>query len=336
MSLIISDPTLRDGNHALKHQLSRNQIAEYAKRIDDAGVDMIEVGHGNGIGASSIQVGIAKESDDVMLKTARDNIKNSKLSIHIIPGFATIDKGLQMAIDVGVDVFRVASHVTEADITEKHISFARKNNKEVYGVLMMSHMASINILIEEALKMESYGAEGVIIMDSAGHYLPFDVEERIKGLSNALKGLVGFHGHNNMGMAVANSIVAAQNGATIIDGCSRGFGAGAGNTQLEVLIPVLEKYGFKTGVDLYKVLDASDYADNEIIPSIPAIKSTSIVSGLSGVFSGFLKHVERLAKEHSVDPRDVFFELGKRKVIAGQEDIIVEVVLELAAKESKR
>lgn len=335
MRLIISDPTLRDGNHAIRHQLTRTQVAEYAKRADSAGVNMIEVGHGNGLGASSIQVGIAKETDEVLLKAARDNIKKSKLSIHVIPGFATIEKDLKMAVDLGVDVFRIASHCTEADITEKHITFARKNNKEVYGVLMMSHMASPEVLVEEALKMESYGAEGVIIMDSAGTYLPFDVEERISALKASLKGLIGFHGHNNMGMAIANSVTAVSCGATILDACSRGFGAGAGNTQLEVLIPVLEKYGHKTDVDLYKILDASDYAEKELMSEMPTIKSTSVVSGLSGVFSGFLKHVERLSREYSVDPRDVFFELGRRKVVAGQEDVIVEVVMDISRKGAK-
>lgn len=328
--IIISDPTLRDGNHAVRHQLSREQVAAYAKAADAAKIPIVEVGHGNGLGASSMQVGLCKETDEVLLSTARENLTTSKLGIHVIPGFATIKKNLNMALDLGVDVFRIAAHCTEADTTRNHISYVREKGKEVYGVLMMSHMAPIDVLVEEARKMESYGAEGVIIMDSAGAYLPRDVKERISALSAGLNIHVGFHGHNNLGMAVANSLVAAENGATILDGCARGFGAGAGNTQLEVLVAVLEKEGFSTGIGLYKMLDASDLAEREVMPSVPTVSSTSIVSGIAGVFSGFARHVERLSKEYNVDPRDVFFRLGKRKVVAGQEDVILEVALELA------
>jgi 4-hydroxy 2-oxovalerate aldolase len=329
-TILISDPTLRDGNHAVRHQLSRENIAAYATAADEAGVPIIEVGHGNGIGASSILVGEAKETDRVLLETARENIKTSKLGIHIIPGFATIERDISLAIEVGVDVFRVASHCTEADITQKHISYLREQGKEVYGVLMMSHMTDTQTLTDEALKMQSYGAEGIIIMDSAGHYLPTQVKDRIKSLRQVVKGHVGFHGHNNMGMAVANSLVAIENGATLLDGCARGFGAGAGNTQIETLVAVLQREGYETGIDLYKLLDAADLAEKEIIPQLPVIRSTSIVSGMAGVFSGFLRHVDRISKEQGVDPRDLFFRLGEKKVVAGQEDVIIEVALELA------
>jgi len=221
--ILISDPTLRDGNHAIRHQLTKEQIGSYAKMADAAGIPIIEVGHGNGIGASSMQVGLAKELDATLLSTARENIKKSKLGVHVIPGFATAKRDIQLAIDCGVDVFRIASHCTEADVTKNHISYVREKGKEVYGVLMMSHMASINTLVEEAQKMQSYGAEAIIIMDSAGAYLPTDVEQRIKALVGSLKIQVGFHGHNNLGMAVANSIIAANEGATILDACARGL-----------------------------------------------------------------------------------------------------------------
>jgi 4-hydroxy 2-oxovalerate aldolase len=331
-NIILSDPTLRDGNHAVRHQISREQVAIYCKAADAANIPIVEVGHGNGMGASSLQVGLAKETDEVLLSTARENLKHSKLGVHVIPGFATCERNIQMGIDIGVDLFRIASHCTEADTTRNHIAYARDRGKEVYGVLMMSHMASPEVLAEEALKMQSYGAEAVVIMDSAGAYMPSDVEERIKTLKDALKIEVGFHGHNNMGMAVYNSLVAANCGATILDGCARGFGAGAGNTQLEVLAAVLEKEGYRTGVDLYKVLDCGDIAEKELMEVVPTIKSTSIVSGMAGVFSGFSRHVEREAKLHDVDPRDIFFKLGERGVVAGQEDVIVEVAIELAER----
>lgn len=331
-NVIISDPTLRDGNHAVGHQLSVSQIKAYAKAANRARVSILEVGHGNGLGASSLQVGIAKESDRSLLEAAKSEMTMTKLGIHCIPGFATIERDLKLALSIGVDVFRIASHVTEADVTKNHISFIREKGKEVYGVLMMSHMANIETLVSEATKMESYGAEGIVIMDSAGAYLPKDVKERIQALRSSLKGHVGFHGHNNLGMAVANSLVAAENGASILDGTARGFGAGAGNTQLEVLVAVLEKSGFSTGVDLYKMLDAGNVAEEVLLETTPSVKSTSIASGLAGVFSGFIKHVDRIAQDYSVDSRDILFQLGKRGIVAGQEDIIIEVALELTGK----
>lgn len=330
--ILISDPTLRDGNHAISHQLTAEQIAAYCKAADLAGVPIVEVGHGNGVGASSLQVGEAATDDATALKTARENLKKSKLGIHVIPGFATINRDLKLAMECGVDVFRIASHCTEADITQRHISFCRSEGKTVFGVLMMSHMAEKEVLAEEARKMQDYGAEAIILMDSAGNYLPKDVKEKVGCLLDNIQIPVGFHAHNNLGMSIANSIAAVEAGATLLDGCSRGFGAGAGNAQLEVLVAVLHRMGYETGIDLYKVLDASDLAEKQLMKVVPTISSTSVVSGLSGVFSGFLKHVNRISGEFGLDPRDVFFELGKRRVVAGQEDLIIEVAKGLASK----
>lgn len=330
-SILISDPTLRDGNHAIGHQLSAEQIAAYCASADAAGIPIVEVGHGNGIGASSLQLGLSKTTDHDVLKIARDNLKKAMLGVHVIPGFATIEKDLIPAIDAGVDVVRVASHCSEADITERHIKYARNAGKIVYGVLMMSHMVTKEILAEEAIKMQSYGAEGIIFMDSAGFYLPNDVTERVRTLIDSLSVPIGFHAHNNLGMAIANSIAAVEAGASMLDGCSRGFGAGAGNAQLEVLVGVLERMHYKTNIDFYKLLDTADLAEKILMKEIPVIKSASIVSGLAGVFSGFMKPVMRISSEFNVDPRDVFFELGRRKIIAGQEDIIIEVARDLAA-----
>lgn len=331
MRVLISDPTLRDGNHACGHSLTVEQIKGYCERADAAHVPIVEVGHGNGEGASSLQLGEAATSAWTTLCTAREALRHSLLGIHIIPGFGTIERDLAPAIDAGVDVVRVASHVTEADITERHIRYAKSRNVTTYGVLMMSHMASIPVLVGEARKMLSYGADGVIIMDSSGTYTPDDVRNRIHALVDAAEGRpIGFHGHGNLGLAVANSLVAYEAGARILDGTIRGFGAGAGNTQLEVLVAVLERLGIATGIDLYKILDAAEWA-KEYLPAGPTVTPTSIVSGLSGVFSGFAKPVERAAKQYGVDPRDVFRELGRRKVVGGQEDLIVEVAANLAA-----
>jgi 4-hydroxy 2-oxovalerate aldolase len=334
-NVIISDPTLRDGNHAVKHELSAEQIAAYCRAADAAGVSIVEVGHGNGLGASSLQLGESKTPDHIALATARKNLPHSKLGIHVIPGFATIERDLKPALALGVDVVRVATHCTEADISERHIGFCRNQGVEVWGCLMMSHMISPSLLLEQARKMESYGAEGVVFMDSAGHYLSEDVKQRVELLVEELSIAVGFHAHNNLGMAIANSVAAAHAGASLLDGCVRGFGAGAGNTQLEVLIAVLERLGYSTGVDLYKILDAGDLAESTLMKEIPSIKSTSVVSGMAGVFSGFMKPVARISQEYNIDPRDVFFELGRRKIVAGQEDIILEVAKELAQKIQK-
>ena len=330
MTVLISDPSLRDGNHAVQHRLTAEQIAGYCCVADAAGVPIVEIGHGNGIGASSLQLGLSACPDETTLKVARENLHRSRLGVHVIPGFATIERDLSRAIDLGVDVVRVASHCTEADLTERHIDYARKRGKTVFGVLMMSHMAPIETLVEEARKMESYGAEGFVFMDSSGHYLPEDVTLRVQALRAGLSIPVGFHAHNNLGMAIANSTAAAAAGATMLDGTARGFGAGAGNAQIEVLVAVLHRLGYATGIDLYKLLDAADWAEKNLIETVPTISSVSVVSGLSGVFSGFLKPVMRVAEQYRVDPRDIFFELGRRKVVAGQEDLIIEVASGLA------
>ena len=332
--ILISDPTLRDGNHAVRHQLSRESFEAYCQAAEAAGVPIIEVGHGNGLGASSLLIGECRLSDEEILTVSRANLKNSRLAIHVIPGFCTIKHDLALAIYLGVDVFRVASHCTEADVTDRHIAHVRQAGKEAYGVLMMSHMASPTVLLEEAKKMESYGAEAIVIMDSAGAYFPQDVTERISTLVDGLSIPVGFHGHNNLGMAVVNSVTAVNAGASIIDGTIRGFGAGAGNTQLEVLVAVFERLGFETGIDLYKILDAADLAEKEFNPVAPSISPMSVVSGLAGVFSGFAKPVAQAAKDYQVDARDIFFGLGKRNAVAGQESLIIEVARELAAKSS--
>jgi 4-hydroxy 2-oxovalerate aldolase len=329
--ILLSDSSLRDGNHAVQHQLSAEQIAAYCRAADAAGIPVVEVGHGNGIGASSLQLGESKTPDRLALRTARENLKSSKLGVHVIPGFATIDKDLAPAIEDGVDVIRVASHCSEADLTANHIDYALGAGKTVLGVLMMAHMLSPSDLAEQAQKMQSYGAEGIMLMDSSGTFLPEDVIRRVEALTAVLSIPVGFHAHNNLGMAIANSVAAVDHGATMLDGTARGFGAGAGNAQIEVLVPVLEKLGYETGVDFYGCLDAADIGEDILIETLPTVSSTSIVSGLAGVFSGFKKPVERIAKEYGVDPRDVFFELGRRGIIAGQEDIILEVASELAA-----
>lgn len=324
----IHDPTLRDGHHAVRHQLGRAQLRAYAEAANAAAVPVVEVGHGNGLGASSLQVGEALLSDDEMLSVVREALTSSKLGVFMLPGWGTV-RDLERAIAYEADLVRIGTHCTEGDLAERHLGFLGDAGVEAHGVLLMSHMASPERLAEECVRLVEFGASGVGILDSAGHYLPADVTERVTAIRAAVDVPVMFHGHNNLGMAVANSVAAAEAGADILDACARGFGAGAGNTQLEVLVPVLERMGFGTGIDLYRLLDAADIAGRELMPAPPSIDSVGIVSGLAGVFSGFKNRVLDIAGREGVDPRDVFFELGRRQAVAGQEDLIVDVALTL-------
>ena len=324
--ICIFDSTLRDGSHAIGHRITKEQIRAYASAADAARMDTVVVGHGNGLGASSLQVGLSLLSDSEMLETAKACLSFSKLGVYTIPGFATIKRDLAPALDAGVDLVCVGCHCTEADMTQRHIEYVREHDGSVYGNLMMTHMVSKDVLVEQCLKMQSYGAEGVILMDSAGNYLPEDVEEKVSALVAALTIAVGFHAHNNLGLAVANSLTAVKAGATILDACARGCGAGAGNAALEVVVAVLRRMNVDIGIDFYKVLDASTIAGEVLTDALPEIRPVNIVSGLAGVFSGFVRHVERISRQYGVDERDVFFELGRRHVVAGQEDLIIEVV----------
>lgn len=331
-NLMFFDSTLRDGSHAIQHQLTKENIIDYCQAIDNAGMHTVIVGHGNGLGASSLQVGLSLLKDKEMLEVARENLKNTRLGAFLIPGFGTIKDHIIPAMDCGVDVFCIASHCTEADVTKQHIEFLRGKSKEVYGVLMMYHMASAEKLVEEALKMQEYGAKGIIIMDSAGASTPHMVRKTISTLVEQLDVKVGFHPHNNLGLAVGNAYIAIEEGASIIDGTVRGFGAGAGNCQLEALIALLEKTGINTKVDLYKLLDTSEDIVGKFSERDSGQSAISIISGMAGVFSSFASHVKKAAETFQVDSRDIFLELGKRKVVGGQEDMIIEVALYLSNK----
>ena len=328
--LLFFDATLRDGSHAIKHQLTSNQIEDYCQCMDGSGVHTIIVGHGNGLGASSIQVGLSLLDERTMLRTAKKNLSTTKLGAYMIPGFGTIEDNLIPAINDGVDVFKIGCHCTEADTTRQHIEYLRKSDKEVYGVLMMTHMISPEKLLEECLKMQSYGALGVILMDSAGAYTPEMVKRNISLLVNNVNIRIGFHPHNNMGLAVSNAYTAILSGATIIDGTVRGFGAGAGNCQLEDIIALLEKENIDTGVDLYKLLDCSEKVMPTIMKKEMGQDSISIISGKAGVFSAFKNQAIKAGIEYNVDPRDILIEVGKRRAVAGQEDMIIEVAKELS------
>jgi 4-hydroxy 2-oxovalerate aldolase len=333
--LMFFDSTLRDGSHAIAHQFTADNIRDYCSIVDNAGLHTIIVGHGNGLGASSLQVGLSKLTDEEMICIARETLTNTKLGAYMIPGFGTIDDDLKPAIERGLELICVGTHCTEADVTRQHIEYARSQSLNAYGVLMMYHMASTERILEEAYKLQEYGAMGIIIMDSAGASTPELVKKTISTLVDNLDVHIGFHPHNNLGLAVGNAYIAIHEGASIIDATTRGLGAGAGNCQMEALIALLERTGLYTGVDLYKVLDASEKVIKAIQPGNSGLSDISIVSGMSGVFSSFATQVKKAAKQFDVDPRDIFIELGKRKVVGGQEDFVVEIAIELAEKKKE-
>ncbi|MEU9148531.1 4-hydroxy-2-oxovalerate aldolase [Streptomyces sp. NPDC048349] len=328
--VLIHDPTLRDGHHAVGHQLDADQLHAYATAANAAGVAVVEVGHGNGLGASSLQIGRAKLPDQVMLTTVREALTRSKMGVFMAPGWGTADD-LHTAVHHGADVVRIAAHCTEADITERHLGLVRDLGAEAQGVLLMSHMASPDQLAEQCALLVKFGAQAVGIMDSAGHYLPSNVIERVHAITEAVEVPIIFHGHNNLSMAMANSLAAVEAGAGIIDATARGFGAGAGNTQLEVLVAVLERRSFDTGIDLREALAAADIAEQRLMKAPPVIDSIALVSGVAGVFSGFKQPVLETARREGVDPVDLFLALGERQVVAGQEDLIGEVARQLKA-----
>lgn len=330
--ILIVDSTLRDGSHAIRHQLTAKNIREYSRGAELARIPIVVVGHGNGLGASSLQLGMSLLPDDQMIKIARQQLKRTKLGAFLIPGFGTIKNNLQPAIESGLDVLMVASHCSEANITRQHIEYARKKNLWAFGVLMMSHMLSAKALLYQAKQMESYGAEGIILMDSAGAYLPVDVSKKVGTLVRGLKIDVGFHAHNNLGMTIANSVAAVQSGAKIIDATTRGLGAGAGNCQLEVIVAVLMKMGYKLNLNLFQLMDNSEKIVSKMMNKPQEISSISLTSGLAGVFSGFAPHTKIAAKRFGVDPREILIELGKKRIVAGQEDLIVDVAAGLAQK----
>lgn len=330
-SIIITDSSLRDGNHSVKHTISLSSIQRYCQFADQAGVPIVEVGHGNGLAASSLLIGRSPSTDKKMLTLARQNLLTSKLGIHTIPGLSTVDDA-KAAADYGVDIFRVATHCTEATLSKSHIEYLAKTNKQVHGVLMMSALITADQLVEQAKIMESYGACAIIIMDSTGTYLPQDVKERVEKLKAHTSVSIGFHAHNNLGCAVANSLAAAQAGATYIDACIRGFGAGAGNAPLEAVLAVLEKSGYTTGISFEKTIKESDTVLDYLVPSVPTVSPINILTGLTKLFSGFEKPIMEASKTYNIEYSILVYELEKRQLVAGQEDLILEIAQKLNNK----
>lgn len=332
--IFLTDTTLRDGSHTVSHQFTLEDVAGVAGGLEAAGIDIIEIGHGDGLIGSTINYGFGRHDDFSLISAASSQLTKSKLAVLLLPGIGTVE-ALEKAKKAGANAVRIATHVTEADMGEEHVKAAKDMGLFVVGFLMMSHMADVNRLTEEALKFESYGADVVYVTDSGGAMLPKDVFEKVSSLKKNLKIPIGHHAHNNLGLAVSNSLTAIEAGATYIDGCLSGLGAGAGNTPTESLIAVLNRMGFQHSGDLYKAMDASE----KIL--IPALESKglrinsqldALVLGYAGVYSSFLLHARRASARFGVDVRDILMEAGRRKAVGGQEDWLIEIAVELAGQ----
>ena len=332
--IIITDTTLRDGSHSVAHRFTINDVTRVVSALDSANVDIIEVGHGDGLAGSTANYGFSAVPEMDLIKAAVQSAKNSKIATLLLPGIGTVPD-LEKVKDLGVKVIRVATHVTEADIAHEHIEVAKKMGFFVVGFLMMAHRAKTERVVEEAQKMESYGADVVYATDSAGALLPKGVKERISALKSALKIPVGFHSHNNLGLAIGNSLAAIEAGATYIDGSLGGLGAGAGNTPTEMLVGVMERAGIDKNANFFKTIDASSLVLNEVLEPygvhLPAIQD-SLMLGYAGVYSSFMLHAKRAAKRFNVDYRDIIVEAGRREAVGGQEDWLYEIAEELSKK----
>jgi 4-hydroxy 2-oxovalerate aldolase len=325
----ITDSSLRDGSHPMRHQFTRAQVRAVAQALDEAGVPVIEVTHGDGLAGSSIQYGFSRTSEMELIAEAASVCRQAKIGALLLPGIGTLTE-LKEAVANGIRVVRIATQCTEADISEEHFEIAKKLGLEAIGFLMMAHLRPPEVLVEQAKLMESYGADCVYIVDSAGAMLPHDASARVKALKEALTIQVGFHAHNNLGLAIGNSLAALEAGADQLDGCLRGLGAGAGNAPTELLAAVLEKMGLNPGLDVYKLMDAAEYVIAPMMPYQPIPNRDAISIGYAGVYSTFLLHAQRAGERYGVDPRDILTELGRRQAVAGQEDWILDVALELA------
>ncbi|MBM7583783.1 4-hydroxy 2-oxovalerate aldolase [Bacillus pakistanensis] len=327
----VTEVALRDGSHAIGHSYTIDQVQKVAKALDEANVPYIEVSHGDGLGGSSLQYGRSKTNEMELISAAVSVCKQARVGVLLLPGIGTVEE-LKEAENLGARLARIATHVTEADVSKQHIQLAKELGMETVGFLMMAHMVPTEKLVEQAKLMECYGADTVYIVDSAGALLPHEVKERVKALKNQLKVNIGFHAHNNLSLAMANTLVAIEEGATWVDGSVRCLGAGAGNTQTEVLVSVLDRMNRSTGIDLYKMMDLAEEIVAPILEKPQEITKGSLILGYAGVYSSFLLHAERAAHKFNVDSRDILVELGKRRVVGGQEDMIVDVASELAKK----
>ncbi|MGR5486592.1 4-hydroxy-2-oxovalerate aldolase [Vibrio alfacsensis] len=329
--VILHEMSLRDGMHAKRHQITVDEMVAVATNLDEAGVPLIEVTHGDGLGGASLNYGFPAHTDEEYLTAVIPKMKQAKVSALLLPGIGTVDH-LRMAHDLGVSTIRVATHCTEADVSQQHIGLARELGMDTVGFLMMAHMASPGKLLEQAKLMESYGANCIYCTDSAGYMLPEDVTSRIALLRDSLnpETQIGFHGHHNLGMSIPNSLAAIEAGAKRIDASAAGLGAGAGNTPLEVMVAVLNRMNIRHGVDLYKVMDVAEDIITPMMEQPIRIDRDALTLGYAGVYSSFLLFAKRAEAKFGVPARDILMELGRQGTVGGQEDMIDDTAMTMA------
>jgi 4-hydroxy 2-oxovalerate aldolase len=331
----ITDTTLRDGSHAMAHQFTEAQVRATVRALDDAGVPVIEVTHGDGLAGSSFNFGFSLTDELRLIEAAVDEAKQARIAVLLLPGVGTVED-MREAARAGAEIVRIATHCTEADISIQHFGLARELGLETNGFLMLSHSTPPAALAAQARIMVDAGAQCVYVVDSAGALILREASDRVTALLDEIGGEaeVGYHGHQNLSLGVANSLLAYEAGATRIDGCLRALGAGAGNSPTEILAAVFERLGVRTGIDLAKVLAAAEEIVQPYMTRQPMADRNSIVLGSAGVYSSFLLHAERAAERYGVPAHDILAEVGRRRYVGGQEDMIVDIAIQLAASSS--
>ena len=327
----VTDTSLRDGSHAKRHQFSTDDVIAIVGALDDAGVPVIEVTHGDGLGGSSYNYGFSKVDERQLMAAAVKTARRARIAALMLPGLGTKDD-IQACADIGVSVVRIATHCTEADVSEQHFRLAREIGLETVGFLMMAHTRPPDALAAQARIMADAGCQCVYVVDSAGAMILEDASDRVAAVVAELgaDAQVGFHGHENLSLSLANTIYGIRAGAVQVDGSTRRFGAGAGNTSTEAMAAVLERLGIRTGIEVLRLIDAAEDVVRPVMDEEPTLDRLALIMGYAGVYSSFLKHAYRAAERYGVSGAEILLECGRQRLVGGQEDQIIQIAAELA------